>query len=792
MISLQSIKAYLLDKKLQVIKKKNDKKELEKYLISCRNPTEAIDKLSAFDLERLSIEVYSRKIDGYYNLYDYILRTKNTSILAKEEDLNNPNIYLPWIEYSKGFNFLTLTDEILLDILPSGKRVIDFAIETGKIRNSEIQYIQINKLELAKILYEKKFFNCLAFCDFALYNQQLAEGKTIFDVLMENKIIPNILGLYNYTSSASINNCLLKDINGKTILEHLIDYNFKFKLELFDAFFKPEELEKIKDILLKKNRFDLVKSASSKFLGMKIKHNNQEESVIHHYITSFYGNFYVINDYDIDVEFIEECLKAWNDIRNKDEINKGLRISDENYNYDLSAEGEFQSFVLAIPRETFKAKTSKGVSVLELVLQYCNDKIPKKKSQYVHLVFEAVNKKYKVCPQEFSLIFIQYGLITKNDYVKEIGLKQDEISDYIYPKENIEINDEEIKSLINEFYNIYDDGKSFKKVLDLVIYSFKKSYQINSDMAIRDLKVFIEMKKKYPEFCFIYDENKGSCFSRPSLFDKETYISLNNLNDIYVLNHECGHLLHFFCQSSDMPEEARKFLNSDSKIKDDQLKMNSIFEKIISLSEELLKKNNDYYDKEFANFVALKKGNLNSYIREIKEEFNQFFGTDKILLENINDIINTGIYTDEVLEGLIAAYCNRNTANSKEELIDLYVKNRIEIEKKYFKDMLFEKDNSKFLIYENFVDAYYEGKLGSYLKHKEIKVPAWCHDTIYFLKEDNKTFQEMLADYISLSKMDGGQEYIERLKEDTSPEFIDYLENYYKNMNYEQTIKRSI
>ena len=93
MNNLQSIKVYFLDRKLQAIKKKNDKKELEKYLISCHKPTEAIDKLSAFDLEGLSIEVYSRKTDGYYNLYDYILRTKNTNILAKQEDRNNPDIY---------------------------------------------------------------------------------------------------------------------------------------------------------------------------------------------------------------------------------------------------------------------------------------------------------------------------------------------------------------------------------------------------------------------------------------------------------------------------------------------------------------------------------------------------------------------------------------------------------------------------------------------------------------------------------------------------------------------------
>ncbi len=797
MNNLQSIKVYFLDRKLQAIKKKNDKKELEKYLISCHKPTEAIDKLSAFDLEGLSIEVYSRKTDGYYNLYDYILRTKNTNILAKQEDRNNPDIYLPWIEYSKNFYFITLTEEMLFDTLPNGQRVIDFAIENGILKNSSSQYIPITKLELAKILYEKKFFKYLAFCDFTLYNQELAEGKTVFDVLMENKIAPDIIGLDTgldgYTKSDYINDNLLKEINGKTILEHLIDNNVKFKIYLFDEFFNPDELEKIKDILAKRNRFDLIEFASSKFLSMKIQHDNQEESIIHHYITSFYGNFNVIRGYynNIDVEFIEECLKAWNDIKSTDGINNGLSIDNGKYNYDLSSAGEFQSLILRIPAEIFKAKTSKGVTILELLLQYCKDEKSNEKSHYVDLIIQALDREFKVRPPEFSIMFYKYGFIVRNDYTNEIDLKKDEISDYIYHKGNIDINDEEITTLINDFYNIYNDGTSSKEVLDFVIYSFKQSYQINSEIAVRDLNIIIEMKKRYPNFCFIYDVKKGSCFS-PPLFNRKTYISLDNLNDTYVLNHECGHLIHFFCESSKMPKEAENFLDDKSDIERDLRESNLEFEKIISLAKEILKKNSDYYDEEFSKFIALKKGGMDSYIREIKEEFQQFFGTDKIILGLLNDMLNTGVEPYELLHALVDAYNNIDTTKSKEEIIDLYVKNRIETEKKYFSDMLFEKNNSMFLLYENFIDAFYQGKLGDLLERKGIRIPSSCHNGIYFIRDYKKAFEEMLADYIALSKMTGGQEYIERLKEDTSPEFIDFIENFYKNMSYEQTIKRSI
>lgn len=792
MINVQSIKLYLLDKKLQAIKKRNDKRELENYLINCKRPTDAIDRLSAFDLRELSIEVYSRKVDGYYNLYDYILRTKKTSILAKQEDTNNPNIYLPWIEYSKDFNYLTLTDEILLDTLPSGKKIIDFAIETGKINNSSRQPIEIKTIELAKILYEKKLFKCLSFCDFNLYNQELTEGKTVFDILMENKVVPNILGIECYTRNSSVNKCLLEEINGKSILEHLIDNNLKFKLNLFDSFFEPEELEKIKDILAKKNRFDLIECASSKFLKTKIKHDGKEESIIHHYVTSYFGSFNVMYDFDIDVECIEECLKAWSDIKSTDGINNGLDTIDKHYNYGLSARGELQSLIYRIPKETYREKTSSGISVLELLLQYCNDPVKKIESSCVEVIFDDIVKKFEVCPQEFAILFVKYGLITENDYVKEIGIKKDEISDYIYPKENIDINDEEILSLINDFYDIYDDGKSSKRVLDLVIYSFKKSYQINRDIAIRDLNVFIEMKKKYPKFYFIYDEIKGSKFSPPSLYKDESYLSLNNLNDIYVLNHECGHLIHFFCESSNVPQETRNLLYRQQNIEEDSSKRDAVFKRTISLGEELMKRNDDLYEQEFHKFIISKKGSMDSYIEEIKKEFQQFFGTDKILLESINDIIKTDVYYPQLLNALADAYYDMDSKINKEELIDLYVKNRIETEKKYFKDTLYQRDNSIFLLYENFIDAYYQGALGSYLKYKKIKVPSCCHDTMYFLKGFNKSFEEMIADYIALTKSKDGQEYIELLKQETSPELIDSLENYYKNMSCEQSLNRHI
>ena len=124
-MSFDDIKRFFIDIKLKKIKEKKSKEELEKYLLNCSNPKDVVDRLDASDLKELSIDVYAIKIPGYYNLYDYILKTKNTSILVNDSDINNPNIFIPWILNKKSVDYLKVTDELLMTILPNGEKIIE-------------------------------------------------------------------------------------------------------------------------------------------------------------------------------------------------------------------------------------------------------------------------------------------------------------------------------------------------------------------------------------------------------------------------------------------------------------------------------------------------------------------------------------------------------------------------------------------------------------------------------------------------------------------------------------------
>ena len=123
---------------------------------------------------------------------------------------------------------------------------------------------------------------------------------------------------------------------------------------------------------------------------------------------------------------------------------------------------------------------------------------------------------------------------------------------------------------------------------------------------------------------------------------------------------------------------------------------------------------------------------------------------------------------------------------SKEELLNLYVENRIKSEKKMFKEELYRKTNVEFLCYENFIDAYYQGGIYEYTRtlsqeeRKEIKAPLCTHDRMYFIMQDGNQFNELYANYMELKKSPKGAYYIEKLKEKTSHKLIELIEQYDK------------
>ncbi len=63
------------------------------------------------------------------------------------------------------------------------------------------------------------------------------------------------------------------------------------------------------------------------------------------------------------------------------------------------------------------------------------------------------------------------------------------------------------------------------------------------------------------------------------------------------------------------------------------------------------------------------------------------------------------------------------------------------------------------------------------------KAETSTHDAIYFIMGDDRQFKEMFANYVQLKKSSNGPQYIERLKDKTSPELVTAIDTYYKGLS---------
>ena len=452
MINLSKI---FLEKKLSYYTNKKNKLELEKYLLNCKNPKSVIDTLDIYSLCELDVKVYARPVEGFYNLYDYILKSKNEPISAKTIDNNNPAIYIPWIMNRKTCPKTKITSDILLDKLPNGQIIAEYLIENNDFGINEII---VDTMDLAKILYQHEQYNTLANCTPNLYNQELFPGKTVLDFLKEKNILPNINYIDNNSSFSDIynnlfgdlmQNILLNKVDGKTVLELLIDKDFSFNIT-FTNEIKENDWQEITKILLAKKRLDLIKTVPQSYLQLQIENNQTNTN--NKVFNRLYGEKLFpkiigpINDPEIIMRYVRG--------------------------------GKTEEILNNITLEAFTQKVnSKNFTVLDFILY---DYILKKQS--FKNVLMLLNNKHYLTP-EVTVCLAKYNIFLPSNYQKETGLKNDsELIDYIYPKEKYDY-DLKGAELIEDFYQAFNDKESNQNILDLVITSVKRSYNIDKDLA---------------------------------------------------------------------------------------------------------------------------------------------------------------------------------------------------------------------------------------------------------------------------------------------------------------------
>lgn len=750
------LKALFEKRKINHFLKKENIKKLCEYLLKCPNIKDAIKHIDTLYLEVLEPEVFEIPVEGYMNLYDYLINTKEEKFKPKGACFERRNIYIPHILKYKNFtgiNRVLINSKMLLDTLPNGERIIDFILKNNKDFPLE-EAVMVDSLEVAEILYKSNCISHLRGANLEVLTSKIDNDKTVLDVLKENNLVP-LCRFVKETNSRRFsaeeevikifNDNLGEKVGNKLFLEILIEKGFNFNIE-YDAFANSESREKLAAVLATANAFNRMKTVTEDFLLIKVQKDNQQLRVI-------------------DILKDDELPNIITKVKDNTIIKRYLNAK------------KYSEIIICLDEATLLQEIEKNVTVLDYIIK--NASSPNELLRATQII----SQKNLLTP-DVSLIFSKYEYYIKSEYDKKTGIKSDEdLYTFIYDDELNYQLDKESKKYISFFKKLYNDGESSKEAIELAIKSFKRTYAIDKELAKRDLDALIKLKIKYPFYKLSYNKTNGSSFAAPEdLFGypvEDAQLTIDNKYNIEVYNHELGHLVHYYYDDGNTPKNIEEVLE---KVQISDAECKKIFDEINKEAEEQLESEEEY-QKMYDEFIIKKYQSIENYHQVIKSEFKKLYGTKELVLEAIND----GTYSKEVLKALVDIYFEQKSDIDNNLLINLYVENRIREEKNFFKETVYRKKNIEFLCYENFIDAYYKGNIGSYRKkitkeeRENIKAPMCTHDADYFILP-NMQFKELYANYMALKKAPKGKVYIEKLKEKTSLKLIELIEEYDKKL----------
>lgn len=306
----------------------------------------------------------------------------------------------------------------------------------------------------------------------------------------------------------------------------------------------------------------------------------------------------------------------------------------------------------------------------------------------------------------------------------------------------------EYQELLNEFYNVMDDGKSSMDLVDTCILSYKRLFYLNNPAAY-DIIHLIELKKKYPMFHMI--SKKGSHNALYDISKKEVVCDPTFPN---VLMHELAHVLHNLLNNSMTP-----------------VGFNEILENIVSQNKNI----------ETEHYADLKK--LVQDIRAeitllVNEKYDEVI--DESFLDEIKEFLNKGNFSKKIISQLLS---NGNSENIQE-----YIKKdkKVKVERAVL-DYLISVHVGMSNI-SDIIDAITSGNYTQKYNAKKSKIVVG-HGVLYYTLSPLSRFEETFANYIEIIKSPNSDENIKLLRQYVGDELVDFLQDYY-HKNYLNTLVR--
>ena len=377
---------------------------------------------------------------------------------------------------------------------------------------------------------------------------------------------------------------------------------------------------------------------------------------------------------------------------------------------------------------------------------------------------ELTKKMIEYFKLDTNIDIILYFKLKGLEFDTKHGINFDILDDEAYAEEYLNKQNQQIKNSIDYSLLTEDEitllmeledlliNENNKSIIDTIVLSYALQLSANNENAFIELQKIVQIIKENPNLKVQKSKNY-------SYFNSQNGLSIN-ISNINNINHELGHLFHYYLANEETPQELEDILEqirNDESIKN---KINLISKTLINKMKKLDDEISIEYDEWSKKYLSeFKTKEIEEFIEMSKESKIEHYLSLGYTAEELNLVLDESFTTEQYLLNQKRIKCEEMSNNI---LISYY---------------------SELMAICDIVDAIFQGDFyNSKLKtqdNEEIK-GVFGHGIGYYYSQDI-VFQEIIANYSLLIKSDRKEEAISILKIMIGNELIDLLNNFYQN-----------
>ena len=321
------------------------------------------------------------------------------------------------------------------------------------------------------------------------------------------------------------------------------------------------------------------------------------------------------------------------------------------------------------------------------------------------------------------------------------------------------------ESLLNELQELFlNDGKSDKEIVESLIVGYRQGLIVDYDNCVKELQNLVNVKKQNLNK-FYYIKEKDSGYFKP--ITGSIYMD-DAVADTSL--HETGHALHEYLAQTSTPENFMEIVEKAKENPEFMKKVEEYYDYYSSVRNKVaitVRNEMDDYFKDYYTDERIE--DINYFLLKSRDELEQelfFLGMmDDELDATLIDIITKGMYTPEE-----------------------YIETQKRIFRNQLEDAIMRSEYGGLISIGDYIDRITDGAFqrGKLLKEDGTPmVGIYGHGFSYYFGTDHG-FDEMVANFASMSKMPNAKENLQMLKDIIGEEMYDMISSYYyKNIvNY--------